>query len=133
MMLKKAKGHPEVEEMVAFLGKGTDFRGILHFQGTIRVDGRIEGEVITKDTLIVGDSAEIHGNLNVGTLISSGTITGNIVAAKKAQMIAPGTLTGDIVTPVLNIEEGFVMNGRCEMGKAVKQGADRLPAEAVSA
>ena len=131
-MLKKAKGHPEVEEMVAFLGKGTDFRGILHFQGTIRVDGRIEGEVITKDTLIVGDSAEIHGNINVGTLISSGKITGNILAHKKAHMMAPGTLDGDVVTTVLQIEEGFLMNGRCEMKKD-KHHSDKTPENAAKA
>ncbi|HLB25735.1 MAG TPA: polymer-forming cytoskeletal protein [Nitrospirota bacterium] len=114
-MLRKAKGHPEVEEMVAFLGKGTDFRGVLHFEGTIRVDGRLEGEVFTKDTLIVGDSAEIVGNVNVGTLISSGRINGNIIAAKTAHLMAPGSLTGDIITPTLKVDEGFSLNGRCEM------------------
>jgi cytoskeletal protein CcmA (bactofilin family) len=116
-MLKKPKGHPEVEEVVAFLGKGTDFRGVLNFEGTIRVDGRLEGEVFTKDTLIVGETAEIMGNLNVGTIISSGKITGNITATVKAQLIAPGSLTGDVHTPVLHVEEGFYLNGRCEMKK----------------
>ena len=114
-MFRKAKGHPEVEEMVAFLGKGTDFKGVLHFEGTIRVDGRLEGEVFTKDTLIVGESAEIMGNLNVGTLITSGRITGNITASKKAHLIAPGSFAGDIITPALQVDEGFIFTGRCEM------------------
>jgi len=116
-MLKKAKGHPEVEEVVAFLGKGTDFRGVLKFEGTIRVDGRLEGEVITKDTLIVGDSATIMGNLNIGTLICSGKIQGNIVATQKVQFLAPGVLNGDIATPRMTVEEGFFLNGRCEMSR----------------
>ncbi len=133
-MLKKTKGHPEVEEVVAFLGKGTDFRGVLHFEGTIRVDGRLEGEVFTKDTLIVGESAEIMGNLNVGTLITSGKINGNVTATVKAQFIAPGSLTGDVTTPVLNIEDGFYFNGRCEMKKDVKGAVASPPAkEAVKA
>jgi len=117
MMLKKPKGHPEVEEVVAFLGKGTDFRGVLNFEGTIRVDGRLEGEVFTKDTLIVGESAEIMGNLNVGKIITSGKITGNVTATEKAHLMAPGSLTGDVSTPVLQVDDGFYLNGRCEMKK----------------
>jgi len=114
-MLRRAKGHPQVQETVAFLGKGTDFRGVLHFEGTIRVDGRLEGEVFTKDTLIVGASAEIMGNLNVGTLITSGKINGTITATDKAHFMAPGTFTGEVQTPTLHIEEGFIFNGRCDM------------------
>jgi cytoskeletal protein CcmA (bactofilin family) len=116
-MLKKAKGHPEVEEVVAFLGKGTDFRGVLKFEGTIRVDGHLEGEVVTKDTLIVGDSATIMGNLNVGTLICSGKINGNITANIRAHFMAPGVLTGDVATPKMRVDEGFLLNGRCEMSR----------------
>lgn len=114
-MLGKAKGHPEVGEMVAFLGKGTDFKGVLTFEGTIRVDGYLEGEVHTGDTLIVGESAEIKGNVTVGTIITSGLITGNIVATKMAHLMPPGKLTGDVVTPKLKVDEGFTLNGRCEM------------------
>jgi cytoskeletal protein CcmA (bactofilin family) len=119
-MFRKAKGHPEVGETVAFLGKGTDFRGVLHFEGTIRVDGRLEGEVFTKDTLIVGEAAEIMGNLNVGNLITSGRITGTISASGSAHFVAPGSFTGDISTPVLNVDEGFTFNGRCDMQKDQK-------------
>lgn len=135
-MLRKPKGHPEVEEVVAFLGKGTDFRGVLRFEGTIRVDGRLEGEVFTKDTLIVGESADILGNINVGRLITSGKITGNIVATTKVQLLAPGSFNGDLITPVLNIEDGFYFNGRCEMKKesARKEGLQVVSGkEAVSA
>lgn len=118
-MFRKAKGHPEVEgDMVAFLGKGTDFRGALHFEGTIRIDGRLEGDVVTRDTLIVGESAEIMGNISVGTLITSGRINGNINASRKAHLIAPGSFTGDIDTPALQIDEGFSFNGRCVMDSA---------------
>lgn len=114
-MFKKTKGHPQVEEMVAFLGKGSDFKGVLSFEGTIRVDGKIEGDIITKDTLIVGESAEINGNINVGTIITSGRINGNINASKKAQFVAPGAFTGDLNTPALQLDEGFNFNGKCDM------------------
>ena len=130
-MFRKAKGHPQVEEMVAFLGKGTDFRGVLHFEDTVRIDGRLEGEVITRDTLIVGESAEVLGNISVGTLITSGKIHGNITASKKAHFIAPGSFTGDIDAPALQIDEGFSFNGRCVMDAA--KAAQEPAREAVTA
>ena len=136
-MIGKAKGHPEVGEMVAFLGKGTDFKGTLHFEGTIRIDGRLEGEIVTKDTLIVGDGAEIVGDVNVGTLITSGKIQGNVTVSKLAHLMAPGNLTGDISAHSLKVDEGFCMNGRCEMGAKEKPAANvvaRIGAkEAISA
>jgi cytoskeletal protein CcmA (bactofilin family) len=132
-MFRKAKGHPEVGETVAFLGKGTDFRGVLHFEGTIRVDGRLEGEVFTKDTLIVGESAEIMGNLNVGTIITSGRITGTISASVSAHFVAPGSFTGDISAPLLNVDEGFTFNGRCDMKKDQKAAHLEQKKEPVSA
>ncbi|MGA2192599.1 MAG: polymer-forming cytoskeletal protein [Nitrospirota bacterium] len=116
-MIGKTKGHPETGEIVAFLGKGTDFKGTLHFEGTIRIDGRLEGEIVTKDTLIVGESAEIMGDIRVGTIITSGRITGNIHASKLAHLLAPGSLNGDVKTESLKVDEGFAFNGRCEMTK----------------
>ncbi len=66
-MLKKGTGTPDQAEITAFLGKGTEFKGVLSFEGTIRVDGKVEGEVVSKDTLIAGDGAYLHGEITVGT------------------------------------------------------------------
>jgi len=123
-MLKRGSGTPEQAEITAFLGKGTAFKGVLSFEGTIRVDGRIEGEVVSKDTLIAGDGAFIQGEITVGTLISSGKIVGNITASQKVHVLSPGHIQGNIKTPKLIIEEGVTFDGKCEMAgekKAMEQ------------
>jgi cytoskeletal protein CcmA (bactofilin family) len=123
-MLKKGSGSPEQSEITAFLGKGTEFKGVLSFEGTIRVDGKVEGEVVSKDTLIAGDGALLQGEISVGTLITSGKVVGNINAAQKVHVIAPASIEGNIKTPKLIIEEGVAFNGKCEMPgetKAVEQ------------
>ena len=124
-MLKKGSGTPEQSEITAFLGKGTEFKGVLSFEGTIRVDGKVEGEVLSKDTLIAGDGALLQGEITVGTLISSGRIMGNISASQKVHILAPANIQGNIKTPKLIIEEGVTFNGKCEMAagelKAVEQ------------
>jgi cytoskeletal protein CcmA (bactofilin family) len=115
-MLKKGSGvSAEHAEITAFLGKGTEFKGVLSFEGTIRVDGRVEGEVLSKDTLIAGDEAYLQGEISVGTIISSGKIVGNVSASQKVHILAPGVIEGNIKTPKLIIEEGVTFDGKCEM------------------
>src|SRR5574341_193226 len=124
VMLKKGSGVTEQAEITAFLGKGTEFKGVLSFEGTIRVDGKVEGEVVSKDTLIAGDSAYLQGEITIGTLISSGKVVGNISATQKVHVLAPGVIQGNIKTPKLIIEEGVTFDGKCEMAgekKAAEQ------------
>jgi cytoskeletal protein CcmA (bactofilin family) len=130
-MLKKGSGTPEQSEITAFLGKGTEFKGVLSFEGTVRVDGKVEGEVISKDTLIAGDGALLQGEITVGTIISSGKVIGNINAGQKAHILAPAHIQGNIRTPKLIIEEGVIFDGKCEMtGKAAEQKApEQKPGE----
>ncbi|HET6363627.1 MAG: bactofilin family protein [Nitrospirota bacterium] len=123
-MLKRGSGSPEQAEITAFLGKGTEFKGVLSFEGTIRVDGKVDGEVISKDTLIAGDGAFLQGEITVGTIICSGKIVGNVNASQKVHIIAPGTVQGNIKTPKLIIEEGVTFDGKSEMAgekKAAEQ------------
>lgn len=123
-MLKKGSGTPEQAEITAFLGKGTEFKGVLSFDGTIRIDGKVEGEIISKDTLIAGDEAFLQGEITLGTLISSGKIVGNVSASQKVHILAPGVVQGNIKTPKLIIEEGVTFDGKCEMAgekKAAEQ------------
>ncbi len=125
-MLKKGSGTPEQSEITAFLGKGTEFKGVLSFAGTIRVDGKLEGEVVSKDTLIVGDGAYLQCDISVGTIISSGKIVGNIKASMKAHIISPGSILGTIKTPKLIIEEGVTFDGTCEMAGEKKTAEQKI-------
>jgi len=114
-MLKKGSGSPEQSEISAFLGKGTEFNGVLSFEGTIRIDGKVDGEILSTDTLIAGDGAFLKGEISVGTIISSGRIVGNINASQKVHILAPGVVQGNIRTPKLIIEEGVSFDGKSEM------------------
>lgn len=99
-----------------FLGKGVDFKGVLNFDGTIRIDGRVEGEVHTTGTLIIGEQAVIKGILSASTLMTSGKVNGTVTATTKIQILKPGVLIGDIRTPGISIEDGAHFHGMCDMG-----------------
>ncbi len=99
-----------------FLAKGVDFKGVVNFDGTIRIDGRVEGEVHTTGTLIVGEQATIKGIISAGTLMTSGKINGTVTATAKIHIQKPGVLIGDIRTPGISIEDGAHFHGMCDMG-----------------
>ena len=126
-MLKKTTGvAAEHAEITAFLGKGTEFKGVLSFNGTIRVDGKVEGEVVSKDTLIGGDEAFLQGEVSVGTLILSGKVAGNVTASQKVHLLAPAVIEGNIKTPKLIIEDGVTFDGQCEMASQKKAAEQKV-------
>lgn len=104
------------QENFTFLAKGVDFKGIVNFDGTVRIDGRLEGEVHTTGTLIVGEHAVIKGIVSAGTLVTSGRINGTVTAVETIQMLKPGILIGDVRTPAISIEDGAHFHGMCDMG-----------------
>jgi cytoskeletal protein CcmA (bactofilin family) len=98
-----------------FIGKGSEFVGKLTFDGTVRIDGKVDGEIFSRGTLNVGPGADVSCKIQVDTVILSGTVRGNISAAKKIEMRAPGKLYGNIKTPTLMVEEGVIFEGNCKM------------------
>lgn len=119
-MFKLKKEEVKGGEVVAFLDKGIEFRGVLTFEGTIRVDGKVEGEIVSKGTLMLGNDAFINGTINVGTLISHGRIKGDVVAKNKISLLSGSILNGNIKTPVLIVEEGASFEGNSVMLKEEK-------------
>ncbi len=110
-----SRKEPSNDEIAAFLGKGTSFKGILTYDGTIRIDGKVEGEIVSQGNLIVGESATIHAEISVGSIVSAGKITGNVQAATKVHLQSSASLNGALNTPNLVIDQGVIFNGQCEM------------------
>ena len=113
---EKHTQEPSDSENFTFLGKGVDFKGIVNFDGTIRIDGRVEGEVHTTGTVIIGEQATVKGIISAGTLMTSGKINGTVTATAKIQILKHGVLIGDIRTPGISIEDGGHFHGMCDMG-----------------
>ena len=104
-------------EIQAFLGEETSFEGKLIFEGTVRVDGKFQGEIHTDDVVIIGETAEVNAEIDAGEIIISGTVQGNIFAKNSLEILAPGKVYGSILTPKLTIQEGVIFEGTCRMEK----------------
>lgn len=118
----------EKSEIKAFLGPGSQFEGKLVFNEIVRLDGAFRGEVTSHDTLIVGETAEIQAEVEVGTLILSGRFKGNIKAKTKVELRAPAIVEGGIETPALSVEEGVILNSTISMGGIKESGPIKLDA-----
>lgn len=99
----------------ALLGKGSEFEGKLTFEGTVRIDGRFSGEIITEDRLVVGEGAEVRATISAGSVELHGDVIGDIRASKSIELHAPARLKGNIETPELYVDKGVIFDGQCTM------------------
>ena len=102
-------------ELNALLGKGSQFEGKLLFEGTVRIDGKFSGEIVSTDTLIIGEGAEVKANVQVGTLVCLGDYSGDAKATKSIELKAPAKVRGTITTATVVIERGVFFEGTCKM------------------
>lgn len=107
----------EKSEIKAFLGPGSQFDGRLAFDQIVRIDGIFRGEISSRDTLIIGATADIEADIQVGTLIVSGKFKGNVKAATLVELRSPAVVEGMIETPALSVEKGVVLNSSLVMNR----------------
>jgi cytoskeletal protein CcmA (bactofilin family) len=110
-----SSGSERTDEVIAFVGKGVEFKGTVIYSGTVRIDGHLEGEIDTQGVLIVGEEAVINAKITAGTIVSQGKIKGDIVAKEKIRLLAPAVMDGSVTTPSLSMEEGVLFNGNLDM------------------
>ncbi len=126
-------GSPE-GDLNGFVDAGSHLLGELRFDTSFRVEGKVEGSVVSKGILVVGEGGEVDGDILVGQIFVSGTVRGTIHATEKVQLCASGRLFADLETPSLAIEDGAVFEGRCVMNReksgerASAEPADKAPA-----
>ncbi len=106
------------KEVVAFFGAGVECIGEIWYEGNVQIDGRMEGKVHTKGTLVIGDQAEIKAKIEAGSVVCKGKIQGEVVAKDSIKLLSPGFIDGTMSAPRLSVESGGVFNGRVSMGAA---------------
>jgi len=111
------KTRGEGSTLNGFIDRGSHIRGDLAFEETFRIDGRFEGKIRSGTELILGDTADVTAEIDVGRISVNGTLKGSVRAAERVELLSGARVFGDIVTPVLRIEEGAHFEGSCQMGE----------------
>ena len=107
------------------IGPGSHIVGTLTFEGTVRIDGTVEGEISAQESVVIGDNADVKAQVTADTIVVTGKVTGDLVARRRVEMRTPGQLYGNVKTPSLIIHDGVVFQGQCSMGRAPEPTATR--------
>ena len=103
------------KDEIAYLGSDTVYEGKLSFKGTVRIEGRFTGEILSEGSLNIGKEATVNGSLAVGELLLAGHFTGDVIVKKRAVIYSSGIFEGNLQTPSLLTEEGAVLEGQISM------------------
>jgi len=86
--------------------------GGLQTEGTLRLDGELRGSIGKADLVILGETAEVEGDITAREVIVGGTVLGNIEASERTEVQSTAVVTGDITTGSVLIHEGGAVRGR---------------------
>jgi cytoskeletal protein CcmA (bactofilin family) len=108
------------------LSKGVKINGKLKIEGSIHIDGELEGRIEVSELLIVGKTGKIQGEIYTKDCLISGRIEGNLYCTGKVEFKAGAILKGDLSCKQLIIEEGVIFDGNCKMSERRIEKKDTL-------
>jgi cytoskeletal protein CcmA (bactofilin family) len=105
-------------DLTAFIDEASEIEGKYTFSGTVMINGKLRGEIHSKDTLIVGEKGVIHATIRAGVVLVSGEIVGNVVGLERVELRGTARVSGDIEAPIVVVDEGVMFDGHCRMTRA---------------
>ena len=97
------------------IGGNSKVEGLLEASDPTRVDGLVQGKILSKSSVIVGEHGVVRGDINAVEILIAGTVYGNLKAEQRIELTETGRVLGDLVTKTLVIDEGASFKGSCTM------------------
>jgi len=103
------------EEWTGFIDQGVMLEGTLTVTGTFRIDGNVKGNIISEQTVILGEGAKVEGQIEGNRVVIAGRFDGVIFAKGRVEIQVKGVVTGEVHSPCMVIDPGGIFDGRCHM------------------
>jgi cytoskeletal protein CcmA (bactofilin family) len=103
---------PSVDAGYSVLDAQLTVHGDIETQGTLRVDGRLDGSIRRADIVVIGSGATVVGNISAREVIVGGSVQGDVTATTRIELQPSAVVTGDIDAGAIMIHEGCVVQGR---------------------
>ncbi len=100
------------------IGPGTKIVGNIETNGDIRIDGNIEGNIISKGKVVIGNNGIVKGEIVCNNAEVSGSVNGKMSVSELLSLKVSSKVTGDIRSGKLSIEPGALFSGTCSMGSS---------------
>lgn len=124
-MFNKKKESPAIaitrpqERVNSVLGKEINWKGDLRGKGGIRIEGSLEGEIVIRGLVVIGESGRVTCDvLKAESVIVAGQVKGNIIS-QKLEIRSTGRVWGDVVTVSFTTEEGAFLRGQITMEDSI--------------
>ncbi len=106
---------PATPEGRAYLDRGSKISGKLSFEGPARIDGEVDGEIVAKESLMIGEMATITAQIRAASIVVAGKVSGDITGSQRIEIRPSAKVAGNLAAPVLVIQEGALFEGHCTM------------------
>ena len=115
---------PEDAEGERWLEIDASMTGTIAFRDPVnlQINGQFQGTLEAKGNLRIGDKAEVKADLRGDTVTVGGTVTGDLTAITRVELLSTARVTGNVTSPRVIMHDGAVLRGRLDMGSA--EGAD---------
>jgi cytoskeletal protein CcmA (bactofilin family) len=105
----------------AYLDRGCRISGKLSFEGPTKIDGQVDGEITSSDTLVIGETAVVTAQIKAASVVVGGKISGDIFASERLEIRPSAKVLGNLTSPVLVVHEGATFEGHCSMQPAARE------------
>lgn len=97
------------------IGENSKIEGLLAASDPARIDGLLQGKILSKSSVIVGEHGVVKGDIKAEEILVAGTVYGNLTAGQRIELTESGRVLGDMITKTLVIDEGASFKGNCTM------------------
>jgi len=105
----------------AYLDKGSKISGKLFFEGPVKIDGQVDGEISANDVVVISETAVITSQLKAASVVIAGKINGDVSAAKRIEVRPTAKVFANLTTPILVVHDGALFEGHCTMNPEAKE------------
>ncbi len=103
-------------DYTTLIDEGSEIEGKFMFSGVVMLNGRLRGEIVSTDSLIVGEKAVVNATISAARVQIHGEVFGTVSASARLHLSRTARVHGDIDAPVIAIDEGALLEGHCSMG-----------------
>jgi cytoskeletal protein CcmA (bactofilin family) len=118
------------------IATGSRWEGSLAIDDSVRIDGRLNGDIDAKGTIHISEGAVVEAKIKAAFVVISGTFKGEVRCLERLELLPKSKIQGEVITKVLNVHEGALVDGNIRMsgdkaGEALKgwDAADSAAAE----
>ena len=116
MARDRQDGGTPPESVISIIGPGMRITGDLDTEGTVRIEGRVEGNVRAGKAVVLGKDGSVEGTILTQDAVISGRLVGTLTAESRLELQASSRIDGEVHARRMQLEEGAILNGTVNMG-----------------